>query len=308
MRRKIAAKAKAAGAKAKERRAGGAEPPVRTPEQVAAAEQRFNAQKQGALEEARHQQLNQRRPALAGGRSHPAEVARPSEAPRSNSTAAIGQPSSMMSKNGKPSASTGGLAQHHVLPEPNATPFAQRLSSEEVPKDPVLRRQMLVEETAQTRANARVLRGLKGGKPTGGCIGVARTDIKGLKNKVFEGGSRYAGDQPDTTFIHGDGSIDRAQSHAEQNLAGEFDHTVKEEMASGRLNPAELQGKNVYMHTELPTCNSCKWGKNTPNAPDAKLGVPMKLSKQYPDVTFTYTSDEAPNEVLVIKNGVATSL
>ncbi len=99
--RKIAAKAKAAGAKAKERRAGGAEPPVRTPEQVAAAEQRFNAQKQGALEEARHQQLNQRRPALAGGRPHSAGVARPSEAPRSNSTAAIGQPSMMQRIVGK---------------------------------------------------------------------------------------------------------------------------------------------------------------------------------------------------------------
>jgi len=202
---------------------------------------------------------------------------------------------------------TGGAAHHRGLPEPNAEPFAQRLSSEEVPKDPTLRRQMLVKETAQTRANARVLRGLKGGKPTGGCVGVARTDIKGLQNRVFEGGSRYAGDKPDTTFIHGDGSIDRAQAHAEQNLAGEFDRAIKEEMAAGRLTPADIKGKNVYMHTELPTCNSCKWGKNTPDAPDAKLGVPMKLSKKYPDVTFTYTSDEAPDEVLVIKNGIATS-
>ena len=47
--RKMAAKARAAAQKAKERRAGGAEPATRTPtprtpEQVAAAEQKFNAQ------------------------------------------------------------------------------------------------------------------------------------------------------------------------------------------------------------------------------------------------------------------------
>jgi len=97
---KLSAKARAAGRKLKDRRASGAEPPVRTPEQVAAAEQRFNAQKQGALEEARHTQLHRRQPALVGARSHPAEVARPSEAPSSKSTAAIGKPGVMQMVDG----------------------------------------------------------------------------------------------------------------------------------------------------------------------------------------------------------------
>ncbi len=221
-------------------------------------------------------------------------------------THALGKPYTQETRAPKPGAGGGAPAHASNLPEPNAPPFAQRTASEEVPKDSALRRQMLVRETAQTRANSRVLRGRKYGKPTGGCVGVARTDIKGLETKVFEGGSRYTGDKPDTTFIHGDGTVGQAQSHAEQNLAGEFDRAVKEEMAAGRLTPADLQGKNVYMNTELSTCGWCKWGKNTPYVSDGKLGVPMKLSKAYPDITFTYTSDEAPSQVLVIKNGIAT--
>jgi len=124
--RKIAAKAKAAGAKAKERRAGGAEPPVRTPEQVAAAEQKFNSQKQGALEEARHNQLNQRQPALAGTRPHSAEVARPSEAPRSNSTAAIGQ-SHVMKAEGEGSSTTRPTLKENIRKA--IPPGSRRLSN-----------------------------------------------------------------------------------------------------------------------------------------------------------------------------------
>ena len=110
--RKIAANAKAAAQKAKERRAGGAEPSVgtpapRTPEQVAAAEQKFNAQKQNALDEARHHQLHRRQPALVGARPHSAEVARPSAAPNSRSTAAIGRQNMIGSSPANPRYSGG---------------------------------------------------------------------------------------------------------------------------------------------------------------------------------------------------------
>jgi hypothetical protein len=132
----------------------------------------------------------------------------------------------------------------------------------------------------------------------GGTAGVGRSNVPGLENRVFKGGSPRTGEsanpryQPPST--HGS-----AHGHAEQNLAGEVDGALRQVVQSG-VPREQLQGKSVWMRIEQEVCSSCRAGLAEESA---GAGVLKQLSRDWPEITFE-VSAAGTSEILIIRGGV----
>ncbi|MCY8224684.1 ribonuclease YeeF family protein [Bacillus haynesii] len=143
-------------------------------------------------------------------------------------------------------------------------------------------------------------------------VAVGKTDVEGLENLVFEGGSpkvRKEAGLPDLDSVMPDrpikspGKIASATRHAEEGVLNDFISKVE---ALGK-NPAEITG-TLKIHQSNPkgVCPTCIQGLNNPNVP---AGVFKQFSKIFPNLTIEVTSETIqgikPNGRLnfVIKNG-----
>ena len=143
-------------------------------------------------------------------------------------------------------------------------------------------------------------------------VAVGKTDVEGLENLVFEGGSpkvRKEAGLPDLDSVMPDrpikspGKIASATRHAEEGVLNDFISKVE---ALGK-NPAEITG-TLKIHQSNPkgVCPTCIQGLNNPNVP---AGVFKQFSEMFPNLTIEVTSETIqgikPNGRLnlVIKNG-----
>jgi len=143
-------------------------------------------------------------------------------------------------------------------------------------------------------------------------VAVGKTDVEGLENLVFEGGSpkvRKEAGLPDLDSVMPDrpikspGKIASATRHAEEGVLNDFISKVE---ALGK-NPAEITG-TLKIHQSNPkgVCPTCIQGLNNPNVPS---GIFKQFSEMFPNLTIEVTSETIqgikPNGRLnlVIKNG-----
>jgi Zeta toxin len=131
---------------------------------------------------------------------------------------------------------------------------------------------------------------------TGGTVAIGVTDIPGLQNEVFRGGSKEAGGPANKTFEspqkHGG-----TKNHAEQNVGGQLDAKLQEMMAQKNIQADEITG-NVYMHVDQVVCGACRQGVDSDVAP----GIVSQMSAKYPKIEFTFTNSQT-GEVIVVKGG-----
>lgn len=181
-------------------------------------------------------------------------------------------------------------------PEPNA--YVGRLQARHGPSaNPAMQRTLMEDLEAMRRQS-----GIRRVDPApvvtsvpvrGGTIGVARTDIPGLENRLFRGASPQAGGTPDPTF-RPPTSFPAAQGHAEQNLAGEIHRSLQASLRSGRLTPAQLQGRTIFMRIEQEVCSICRATSSS--------GVLRQLSQQYPTLTIEVAAS-GTSEILRYRAG-----
>ncbi|MBA3927133.1 hypothetical protein HPK16_12350 [Listeria sp. W9-0585] len=132
-------------------------------------------------------------------------------------------------------------------------------------------------------------------------IAAGKTDVKGLEDMVFEGGSpkvRKQAGLPDLDEIMPDRAIkapyDSSNSrlvqftkHAEEGVLNEFDIAVQKL----GVKPEEVEGV-LKIHQSNPNgvCNKCTKGLiNT--FPENESGIFYQFSAKYPNVTVIVTSE-----------------
>ncbi|MBQ2983093.1 MAG: hypothetical protein IJD58_13415, partial [Lachnospiraceae bacterium] len=150
------------------------------------------------------------------------------------------------------------------------------------------------------------------GVPETNTVAVGKTDVKGLENIIFEGGSpavRRAAGLPDIDIIYpyrtikSSGKIPSATRHAEEVVANEF---VKAVEKIG-LEPEDVVG-TLRIHQSNPkgVCPTCLSGLGNPMKDS---GVIKQLSVKYPNLVIDVTSETVegikPNGRLSfkVKNG-----
>lgn len=133
-------------------------------------------------------------------------------------------------------------------------------------------------------------------------IAVGKTDVKGLEDLNFEGGSpmvRKEAGLPDLDEVFPNREIRAPYDylnnpklaqftrHAEEGVISEFDVAIK----NAGLKPSEVTG-NLRIHQSNPrgVCNKCSKGLLNP-FPLEKSGIFYKLSKKYPNLTIIVTSE-----------------
>lgn len=138
--------------------------------------------------------------------------------------------------------------------------------------------------------------GVSDGKDT---IAVGKTNIKGLEDEVFKGGSpevRKEAGLPSLDESMPDRDIkspyknDAFTRHAEEGVLNEFDQAIRRT----DINPDTVTG-DVVIHQSNANgvCNKCTSGiKN----PDKKPGIFKQASDKYPNVTFHVTSEVNPDK------------
>ncbi len=151
------------------------------------------------------------------------------------------------------------------------------------------------------------------GIPEKNTIAVAKTDVKGLKGMIFEGGSpavrkdaglpNYDVSNPNRA-IKSSGKIPSATRHAEEVVANEFVEAVEK---------VGIESKDVVgmlrIHQSNPSgvCPTCLSGLGNP---DKASGVIKQLSLKYPNLTIEVTSEVVEGAkvngrlTFKVKNGV----
>lgn len=125
-------------------------------------------------------------------------------------------------------------------------------------------------------------------------IAVGKTDIPGLEDRVFEGGSpkvRKEAGLPDLDEAYPDrevrssGKIPSATRHAEENVANDFIDAIKE---TG-LNAEDVVG-TLKIHQSNPkgVCPTCLSGLGNPAKPS---GIIKQLSEMFPGLRIEVTSE-----------------
>jgi hypothetical protein len=129
-------------------------------------------------------------------------------------------------------------------------------------------------------------------------IAVARTDVKGLEDRLFKGASPGAikkaskeaelvplDEKYPNRSIKSPFDSPQMSRHAEEYVMAEFEAAVKE----AKLNPKEVSGK-IYIHQSNPrgACPACIAGITNP---DAKSGIFLEFSKMYPKLEIVVTSE-----------------
>lgn len=125
-------------------------------------------------------------------------------------------------------------------------------------------------------------------------IAVGKTDIPGLEDRVFEGGSpkvRKEAGLPDLDDafpdreVRSSGKISSATRHAEENVANNFIEAIKE----AELNAEDVTG-TLKIHQSNPkgVCPTCLSGLGNPAKPS---GVIKQLSEMFPKLRIEVTSE-----------------
>ena len=143
-------------------------------------------------------------------------------------------------------------------------------------------------------------------------VAVGKTDVPGLENMTFEGGSPKVRNElglPDLDSEMPNRSIKAPSDnplfnrHAEEVIANKFDNAVK----NAGLSADEVDG-TLRIHQSNPSgvCKKCIQGLSNDNV---KPGVLKQLSKKYPKLVIKITSELDSNvkvtgrAEVVIKNG-----
>ena len=124
-------------------------------------------------------------------------------------------------------------------------------------------------------------------------IAVGKTDIPGLEDRVFEGGSpkvRKEAGLPELDEAFPDRTVrspfnnPRARNHAEEGIFAQFEEAVQ------NMDPEKVKG-TLEMHQSNPSgvCTSCIFGITNDAA---KEGIFLQFSKKYPDLKIVVTSVE----------------
>jgi hypothetical protein len=127
-------------------------------------------------------------------------------------------------------------------------------------------------------------------------IAVGKTDIKGLENLTFEGGSpkvRKEAGLPDLDNIspnrpiQSSGKLPSATRHAEEGVANQFVDAVEK----AGIKPEDVTGTlKIHQSNTSGVCPTCLSGLGNPNKPS---GVIKQLSEKYPNLTIEVTSEIA---------------
>ncbi|BCD00285.1 hypothetical protein BC30048_3187 [Bacillus cereus] len=138
--------------------------------------------------------------------------------------------------------------------------------------------------------------------PETNTIAVGKTDVKGLRDLAFEGGSpevRKEAGLPSLDTILPNREIrapyDHLKNpklaqftrHAEEGVLNEFDYAIKK----AGIEPTEVTG-TLRIHQSNPrgVCNKCSKGLLKPH-PIEKSGIFYQASKKYPNLTIEVTSE-----------------
>lgn len=136
------------------------------------------------------------------------------------------------------------------------------------------------------------------GVPETKTVGVGKTDVPGLEDKVFEGASpnpRKEGGLPEQEEgpIKSPSPVRSAQHDAEQDIANQFARAADEAglKSSKSSDPSDLSGHTLTMRIDNKTgiCSTCKSGLRDPGVKD---GVLKQLSKLYPSLTIHVVINE----------------
>ncbi|WP_246215564.1 hypothetical protein [Listeria valentina] len=143
-------------------------------------------------------------------------------------------------------------------------------------------------------------------------IAVGKSDVKGLENVTFKGGSpkvRQEAGLPDLDVFMPDrpikspGKIASATRHAEEGVLNDFISAVE---SSGK-KAEDISGTfNIHQSNPKGVCPTCIQGLNNPDVP---AGIFKQFSERYPNLTIKVTSETVdgikPNGRLnfIIKNG-----
>ncbi|MGM7722851.1 ribonuclease YeeF family protein [Metabacillus sp. Hm71] len=125
-------------------------------------------------------------------------------------------------------------------------------------------------------------------------IAVGKTDVKGLEDLNFEGGSpkvRKEAGLPDLDVSHPDrpikssGKIPSATRHAEEGVANQFVEAVEK----ARIKPEDVVG-TLRLHQSNPSgvCPTCLSGLGNPKK---NPGIIKQLSLKYPNLSIEVTSE-----------------
>jgi filamentous hemagglutinin len=146
------------------------------------------------------------------------------------------------------------------------------------------------------------------GVPDTNTVGVARTNVPGLQDEVFEGASavprREAGLPPaETGPIKSPNASPLFSNHAEEDIANQFVAAVDK----AGLKPSDLDGKELLMRiqNEGGVCSICRQGLTNPKVPS---GVLKQLSERYPGLNIHVVVDNPGPKLqgaadFVIRNG-----
>jgi hypothetical protein len=156
----------------------------------------------------------------------------------------------------------------------------------------------LVRELQAYRARIKV--------PTRNTVGIAKTDVPGLEDKIFEGASRLVrreGKLPpmEKGEIMTSSVAEIDQEHAEEDLANQFVRSVRELS----LQPEDLKGRQLWMYLSKNSCPKCRAGLDSPAPP----GVLKQLSEFYPGLRIHIGAEVEPGVApsgpahFVIENG-----
>jgi hypothetical protein len=131
------------------------------------------------------------------------------------------------------------------------------------------------------------------GVPTRHTVAVARTNVPGFEDVMFEGASpkvlKEARLPPATEGnFKSPSPLARGLGHAEEVLFNEFDRAVEKR----GLRPSDIEGKFV-IHVSNPygVCTWCLAGLSNRNAP---AGVIKQFSMKYPKLTIEFSVDTQP--------------
>ena len=125
-------------------------------------------------------------------------------------------------------------------------------------------------------------------------IAVGKTDVKGLENSVFEGGSplvRKEAGLPDLDAIMPNRPIQAPRKspqftkHAEEGVINEFITSVKK----AELNPNDVKGTlSIHQSNPRGVCTACIQGITNPKV---KAGIFMQLTQMFPNLTIKVSSE-----------------